>query len=358
MPAQKNQHFVPRCALKPFTVNAEGGAINVLDIPRNRAISNAPVKGQCARAYLYGADLTLESMLGQLEGHYARIVRALSTGRALNNADDDWLRLFAIVQLRRTARAIEDMREFIERMADVVFKDHPEQRPPKDERTDTEMMMLSLRIGFKLKQYVTDLKPVIFRNKTDVEFVISDNPLVTTNRFYFQRLKASNFGLANSGTILAMPLSPRLCVMWYDRGVYTVPNASGTPFVEIKKADDAAAVNEWQYLSAQDNIYFTRWNDRVYVQEQVEKSSARREEAKPRTTTFIRDYAMSGESYRPGTPEEEAAAKETLAMSSQVHPKPSTWPSQIKFRLKPRTFSNDSAVGHVRSAEWLRGWGR
>jgi Protein of unknown function (DUF4238) len=285
MPAQKNHHFVPRCALKPFTLNSGGAAINLFNIPRNRAISNAPVRGQCARVYLYGADLKLENMLVRLEGQYARIVSHVSAGHPLCNADHEWLHLFATIQLRRTARAIEEMREFSERMADVVFKYHPDQRPT-DYRTDTEMMIQSLRFGLEFLKYVADLKIVVLRTKRISTFIISDNPLLMTNRFYLQRFNASNFGLANSGAILAMPLSPRLCVMYYDQGVYTVPNASGAPFVEIKKTDDAAAINEWQYLRAQNNVYFARWNDRACVQEEVENTAQRRAEAKPKATIF------------------------------------------------------------------------
>lgn len=352
MPAHKNQHFVPRCALKPFTLHAEGLAINVFNIARNRPIQNAPVKSQCARTYLYGIDLQLEKSLVQLEGEYARIVGNLSTGRSLDEEDHEWLHLFAIMQFRRTARAIEEMREFTERMADVVFKKYPEQRE-KDERTDTDLMIQSLKMAFEGTKYVTDLKCVVLRNQSNVDFVISDNPLVMTNRFYIQRMNATNFGLANSGAILAMPVSPKLCVIWYDRGVYTVPNASGTSFVEIK-ADDVAAINAWQYLYAQSNIYFARWDDRAYIQEQIENATPRRAEAKPRATLLVRDHAAPGESYRRGTAEEEAAAKETLVLASQNHPRPSVWPSQIKFRSKPKTYSDGSAVGHVRSAELLR----
>jgi hypothetical protein len=66
MPAQKNQHFVPRAALKPFTLSSEGAAINVFNIKRDRAVQDAPVKGQCARDYFYGKDLKLENKLVQL----------------------------------------------------------------------------------------------------------------------------------------------------------------------------------------------------------------------------------------------------------------------------------------------------
>jgi Protein of unknown function (DUF4238) len=353
MPAQKNQHFVPRCAQKPFTLNEEGAAINVFNIKRERAILNAPLKRQCARPYLYGADLELENMLVKLEGEYARIVRKLSVNGALDKIDHDWLYLFAVIQSRRTARAIEEMREFSELADDVVFKRHP-QRRPKDGRTDNEMMMHSMKCGTRLAEYVTDLKPIVFRNRTNVEFVISDNPLVMTNRFHFQRLRASNFGWSNSGALLAIPLSPQLCIIWYDRGVYSIPNASGTPFVDINKADDVAAVNEWQYLSAQDNVYFAGWNDRAYVHGQVKSVSVKRALAKQRMTVLVRDHAAPGKRYRRGTAEEEASAKESLVMATRAHPEPNAWPSQIRFRSKPKTFSNGSAIGLVRKAEWLR----
>jgi hypothetical protein len=42
MPAQKNQHFVPKCLLKPFTLNGDGKAINVFNLARQQAIQNAP----------------------------------------------------------------------------------------------------------------------------------------------------------------------------------------------------------------------------------------------------------------------------------------------------------------------------
>ena len=76
---------------------------------------------------------------------------------------------------------------------------------------DAEMVFLSLKMGLENQKYVSDLKLVVLRNKTNIDFVISDNPLVFTNRFHFQRLNTSNFGLASSGTILAMPLGPQLC---------------------------------------------------------------------------------------------------------------------------------------------------
>jgi hypothetical protein len=70
MPEKKNQHFVPRCALKPFSLDGAGAAINLFNISRAREIRNAPVKGQCARDYLYGSgENSLEDSLVELEGN-------------------------------------------------------------------------------------------------------------------------------------------------------------------------------------------------------------------------------------------------------------------------------------------------
>jgi hypothetical protein len=354
MPAQKNQHYVARCALKPFSLSGEGAAINLHNLARDRSIKNAPVKGQCARDYLYGKeDLRGEQLLARLEGQYSRILAQLMAGGSLPAEDKEWLQLFVLTQLRRTEMAIRQMREWGESMEEAIFRRHPEQRP-QDTRTDPELMRLSLKMGFQMTEYVKDLKVVIFRNRTDIDFLTCDNPAVLTNRFHFQRLNTNQFGISNSGAILAMPLSPQLTVICYDGAVYSIPNASGTPFVDIKRDDDVKAVNQLQHLAASKNIYFSRWEDRSRIAYEAAKVSPQRAAAVPKTQIFIRDYdSPHEEGYRSGTPEEELAAKESIVTTEFQYPEPSVWPSQLKFRDKPKTFSNGSAAGHMRKPEWL-----
>ena len=52
----KNQHFVPRCLLKPFSFKGEGRWIELYNIRHDKLIERAAVKGQCARNYLYGKE--------------------------------------------------------------------------------------------------------------------------------------------------------------------------------------------------------------------------------------------------------------------------------------------------------------
>lgn len=353
MPIQKNQHFVPRCALKPFTLESEGLAINLFNVASSRAIRNAPVKGQCARHYLYGKDLVIENMLKDLEGRYARVLARLQAGGTISEQDEELLLLFVAIQLRRTESAVQGMRDMVTSMSNKIFERAPELKPT-DSRSDTEMMHMSLRLAMSLLPYAKDLKLVIFRNKTVVDFVTCDNPAVLTNRFHLQKLKDRRFGYASSGAMISMPLSPTLSALWYDTAVYTVPNASGSSFVDVDKAEDAVAVNELQYLNASKNVYFSRWADASRIGNEIVALSERRAGARPTTQMLVRDERIQDrEVYRRGTPEEEKTARETIAMTGFDHPEPSRWLSKVKYRGKPTTFYNGTAVGLVRKPEWL-----
>jgi hypothetical protein len=288
----------------------------------------------------------------KLEGHYARIMRLLSRGGALTDEDKNWLLLFISIQTRRTEHAIKEMRDWSARMADVVFRNHPEQRPP-DPRTDEDLMKESMMLGIEFHDYVKDLKVTIFRNSTKIDYVICDHPAVITNRLHLQRLNENKFGISNSGLILIMPFTPRLCAVCYDGGVYTVPNASGTPFVVLSKDNDVRSINEFQYLNAGKNVYFPRWEDREDVAKEAGKVSEERSKATPNATVFVTDPTSPG-SFRRGTPEEEAASRHEIVATSFLHPKPSSWPSQIRFKDKPTMYTNGSLKGYVRKPEWLR----
>jgi len=152
MPENKNQHFVPRCALKPFSLDGAGLAINVFNIPRGLSIRHAPVKSQCARNYLYGkGDNSAEGLLARLEGQYANIVSGLSDRYDLSEAEKDWLRLFLVIRQRRTESAISQMRELRTSMEDKVFARAPEHQPD-DNQTDAQIMHASLALALEFKK--------------------------------------------------------------------------------------------------------------------------------------------------------------------------------------------------------------
>jgi hypothetical protein len=351
VPHNKNQHFVPRCLLRPFTLGGDGVAINVFNISRDRPIWNAPVKSQCSRDYFYGHDGQMESILASLEGKFAAILKKLQTDRMPDDDEKRWLMLFVLVQWRRTAAAIEEMKLQQEDFKDKALAEHKEQRHELD-LTHDEVVAISMKMGFGMREYTQDLKISIILNTSHTDFIISDNPSVLTNRLHLQRWNNRNFGVSNSGAIFLLPLSPKLSFIAYDRAAYTMPGSSN--FVEMKKESDVSALNELQALSATENIYFSQRGASDKIGELLRVTTGERQEATFRNTMLIlHSENEGGKTHRVAKPDEQGVAN--LTHTELLSRKPRRWLSQLSFRSKIKTFSNGSGVGHVRKDEWLSG---
>jgi hypothetical protein len=165
MPHNKNQHFVPRCLLRPFTLGGNGSAINVFNISRERPIWNAPVKSQCSRDYFYGHDGQVESVLAALEGEFATLLKKLQNGDMPNEDEKRRLMLFVLVQWRRTAATIKEMKLQQEDFKNKVLAGNEEQRHELD-LTHNEIVAISMKMGVEMLKYALDLKIAIFLNKS------------------------------------------------------------------------------------------------------------------------------------------------------------------------------------------------
>src|ERR1700757_576275 len=188
MAEHKRQHYVPRCHLKPFTKNGQGNEINLFNIGIERIIECAPVKGQCAKDYMYGDDLQLEKAFQGIEGEYARFIRSIQIDpHSATTQDLDFVRFFAGIQYFRTETAMNRTLGFHSGMDDVVFdRDSPAQaaqRPPLPD--DRKIIHSTMMMGLKSVAITKDLKACIVLNRAKTDFVTSDDPAVFTSRYYF-----------------------------------------------------------------------------------------------------------------------------------------------------------------------------
>jgi uncharacterized protein DUF4238 len=261
MPDLKNQHFVPRCLLKPFTREGLGRAINLYNIRRDKLIDRAPVKGQCAKDYLYGKDGKIEQSLAKIEGPFSSIrARVMAGGNAATDLRD--LTFFAYLQLRRTEVAVQRLKEAYKLMsADVLGTESV--APPSDH----SLIMDSLFFCLQTRQHIEDLKIRIIENHTNIDFIICDDPSVFMNRFAVQKLDNAGFGVISSGLILTMPLGPKFAILCYDGQVYTVPDLVGGRVI-LRDDGSVESLNELQFLKAAENIYFGQWRSANYVRDQ------------------------------------------------------------------------------------------
>jgi Protein of unknown function (DUF4238) len=221
MADHKNQHFVPRVLLRPFTQNAEDKRISLYNIRADRLISDAPVKGQCARHYWYGEDGQLETLFGEIESMF-RATRDRVIAGGNSDADRNEISSFMYLQHWRTATAAARIRHSIEQMKANTWADVKEPVP-----IDKELVISSMRWGLKSRDKINDLKVGFVENRTNHDFIIADDPAVMLNRFAFEKLGNAGFGVTSSGLIFVMPMSPRSSVICYDNFIYSIELTDG-----------------------------------------------------------------------------------------------------------------------------------
>lgn len=347
MANNKNQHFVPRCHLKPFTLDGEGLAINLYNLARKQLIACAPVKNQCSRDYFYGNDPDLEASLQALEGKYADVLRRLCVEPLRLNSDDAaFLASFWIFQHLRTEAIQKSMLKHSADMQFALGGDIPELALGKKEAT-----LIALKAFAQNYDAIADLNLVIVQNRSSVPFVTSDNPAVQTNwlALLASREGVETFGMHSAGAIALLPLTPDLLAIMYDKDVYSIAHESRV--IAVRRDADIRALNEHQVLNCSRNIYFSPGFTATHV-EDIPDLDAQRKKSGPRILMYQRKSESDHRYYATERIMPEKGAEAIIATPT-FYSSPTSWPGFIRWRLRGFYFENGSAVGRVRSA-WTR----
>jgi hypothetical protein len=355
MADNKNQHYVPRVHLKPFTLDGAGLAINLLNIDRMKSVQNAPVKNQCSGDYFYGKDGRLERAINSIETPYGEIVRCLMDD---NVAVDPRVCIvilrFVYLQHLRTEAASRKMAEMTMSMHDVPGSDIP---IPSIREAMKIAVQIAMRTFADSMSIVDDLRVCIVRNRTDRPFVTSDDPAVLTNRLHIQRHHGVrwNFGVKTAGAIFLLPLSPNLCAIMYDSAVYQTSQHAG--WIDLKREPDVDAINEHQILNCMANLYYQEWDRRDQLVQQVLARKQLRPERRHTAVYAALDCTTEwGSRYAVKEIEDLREEEEVLVHIKANHPKPSAWPSFLRFRPDAKAYSNNTGAGLTRRGCLERGF--
>jgi hypothetical protein len=342
--------------LKPFTLDEKGLAINLYNIDKQASIQAAPVKGQCSRSYFYGKDLRLEKMLQKSESLYADAIRKITApGYALQDLEKFVLPHFCLLQYSRTEAAAERAALVQSDMADIAFGG----KVPADLRTSVkDAVQMSMKAFGETSHVINDLKVVLIRNMTDHPFITSDDPAIVTNRWYIQNLVARNksFGIGSSGALFFLPVTPKVLCVIYDGDVYSMPHNHG--WIDVHKLSDINLFNQHQILNCAANIYFHNWDSAVYIDRLYRDAMHMRPDIRHEIIVSILEHEDDwGKKYRVVNRSEIAEHEEVLIHVKHNRPRPTHWPSVIRWREKKRVYSNGSGVGFVRRSQVEEGGG-
>ncbi|MEO9338790.1 DUF4238 domain-containing protein [Mesorhizobium sp. SB112] len=336
MPANKSQHFVPRCYLRAFCADSTGAAINVFNMARERSIEAAPARGQCAKPYFYGSDGVLENALQQPEGAYAaNMRRAVDDPRALSRDDLRTLHAFMLLQSYRSAAWLKGEIRMAEAQRDLLAAEATPEL--------LEGLVITHEMAIEMALYAfrnsidttSHLETCILLNRTPLSFITSDDPVIYTNRFHLQKDVLGGGGLASPGCMLVMPLTPHMLLLSFDPAIYSPGGRAAEPVV-IDRVSDVVAYNELQAIKGNANLYFKDWNDRVLVEAAYQAAKHRRrdmwydvetlQETAPGSGTFV--AVTEGYVHDPDRRE--------LLHTARNIPAPADWPTTLSYTVRAR----------------------
>jgi hypothetical protein len=343
----KNQHFVPRCYLRQFTIDGADRAINLYNIDRDKFVERAPVKSQCSGDYFYGKDSRLDKAIKTVEDSYGAAVREiLQPGYLLTDEHCTLLKLFWLLQHLRTEAASRRAVEMTDAMAPLVDPDDTGFR-----MQIREAVQIAMSTFAESMRVVSDLKVCLIRNRSNVPFVTSDDPAVLTNRWHLQNAKRNvfSFGLHSAGTLLILPLSPSVLCLAYDSDMHSVPQLRG--WTDLKNDADADAFNQHQYLNCRANIFVRDTVHFEAIRDAFQRVSKLRPPARHRIHYAVLDETNGEYSrYVVVDPEKAEPHERALIHSQIVYATPAAWPRQIKWRTGASAFSNGTGIGYIRRA--------
>lgn len=345
----KNQHYVPRTHLRPFSHRGEGKAIDLFAETQDRVITGASTSGQCSKSYFYGEDGQLEKSLQELEGYYASTVRKILAYAGGQSPElRGWMRMFWCTQWVRTESAAQNAKSMLTGAAELIR--HP---PLAEGPAHGRWVLVSMSAMKDAYDFTDDLAAALLINKTSSPFLTSDNPAVTTNKLHtFDRRvrgPGNGYGLNSAGATLLLPVSPWHAVCYYDPDVYRLPGDGNV--VHIKNTEDVHALNELQVLNCYRNAYFSQDFPHAWVQREFAATKAERSKPLWDIRFAVAENSRDGkERYRmlpKGSPVER---RNGLIITEQLHRRPSRWPSFLMWKPRGYAFDTGTGAGVVRRA--------
>jgi len=260
MPANKKHHYVPKFYLKNFSQN--NLSINIFNITHNKTISQANLKNQCYKDYLYGKDDKVEKALGGIEGVAARIFRSIIKEKIPPRPftiEHMRLMLFVLIQHSRTTYAVDALNEMTDKFAKKLLSANKSLNQSDIEKLKvsiTEAGAFSVATATSGLHLILDLKCKILIAKEGTEFITSDNPAVLYNQLFEKLPYMSAIGLACKGLQIFLPISPSILLYYYDSECYKTGNRRSNT-THITEQHDMDSLNLLQFVNASENIYFS-----------------------------------------------------------------------------------------------------
>jgi hypothetical protein len=253
-------HYVPQFYMRNFSRDEK--SIGMFNIDSRKFVKQASIRGQCFKKGFHDYHPGLEKAFGIVEGAASKIIRRMISDDIVPEiASDDhaFLLFFIATQRARTLKSGNSHNASTDRMFKTIYEE-----TIKAEGIDVSQytvgydnsIAIPLSAAADKFHVMGDLRIHLFLNKTNEEFITSDNPVVVHNQFCEGITWQGVLGWACSGIQILLPLSPRHLLFLYDSGVYNVTSNKKPNTKVITSLAEVKCFNSFQIINADKNVYF------------------------------------------------------------------------------------------------------
>lgn len=272
MPEKKKQHYVPVFYLKRFS--SDGRSIGLWNIQSKKKAPAASLKSQCCENFFYEQGENIENSLSDLESPASKILRGIDRDGSLPSIwhrDYEILRRYIFTQLFRTKYMTDEINIMLDQFKGTVTQNNPHplridghtkeefEEIVEEFKENTPEFSIVVAYSDRVKKTTLDLESKLLINKTKIEFLTSDHPVILYNQLLnfvsSFGVPGSRTGLIAKGLQVFFPISPTKLLLFYDPTSYQVGYSQGRN-VPIRHKQEVLNINVLQMCSAHENIYF------------------------------------------------------------------------------------------------------
>lgn len=279
---KRNQHFVPQSLLKQFSCDQNKKSINLCHGEGADVVYNASIKGQASKTYFYkgpdGAKI-YEDELSAMESVFISTLRNSIKKNEIDKKDYLFLCMGVGLQFARTiakrdaimnfidSKIVEEAlksEELIQGISNIIENNSEKISPidiikslhiSRNQETHQYFIQNMVMNGVKYSPYLMDLKKVIIKNRTNVPFIIGDNPVVIINQLIGFNKYQNVRSFCQQGIQIFLPFSPYNTLCLFDKNVYSCQSSGD--FLDIHEEHDINKLNMAQVINSSNSFYFT-----------------------------------------------------------------------------------------------------
>jgi len=275
MVEDKNQHYVPQFYFRFFS--NDGVNISIFNI-NNKNHFVGPFKKQSSKDYFYFKGKELEEAFGRLETSQKEAINKLITLKSFKKiSKEEYIEILRFITFQNSRtnyakRAANEATQYLVReyvkpkmlQDEKLTKEIKKEDIEKVDLTFPADHLISINCGIQAPILIRDLIPTLLVNKTNSDFIFSDNPIIFYNLFFHKDTFHSHIGFQSPGLIIFCPISKDLCLLLYDSKFYNVDKTKEN-LLEINKLKDIENINKLQLHRCDKNIYYVNSNKKEEI---------------------------------------------------------------------------------------------